>query len=266
MQGEVGDMGDGRVRELAALERDRAAEERDRDAERRDVLAARRDNEEALIGRELEALSPGGAALARRLGRQRARAAVERAAAERDRQLALRDRRAAALDRAAAARELDRAARELALAAVDELTMAKRRGPGLEALEREIERSARTGDPLSVAFVDVDGLKAVNDTNGHAAGDRVLMDVADALRSELRGYDLVVRLGGDEFLCALPGADTDFIRERFAGIVTRLVRSSPTASFSVGFAELGPGETAEQLMQRADRALLAGRSSNGAGS
>ena len=237
MPGEAGDLSGESARDQAARERDRAADERDGEAERRGALATRRDNEEALIGRELEALSPGGAALARRLGRQRARAAVERAAA----------------------------ARELALTSVDDLTWTKRRGPGLEALESEIERSARTGEPLSVAFVDVDGLKAVNDTNGHAAGDRLLTDVADALRSALRGYDLVVRLGGDEFLCALPGADSDFIRERFAGIVTGLVESSPTASFSVGFAELVPGETGEQLVQRADTELLASRSGNGAG-
>ncbi|MBA2695858.1 MAG: GGDEF domain-containing protein, partial [Actinobacteria bacterium] len=73
-------------------------------------------------------------------------------------------------------------------------------------LEREMARSSRAREALSVAFIDVDHLKQVNDTRGHAAGDRLLQHVADALRSRLRSYDLVVRYGGDEFICVMPGS------------------------------------------------------------
>ncbi len=84
-------------------------------------------------------------------------------------------------------------------ASTDDLTGLLRRGAGLALLEREIDRSRRTETRLVVAFVDVDGLKRVNDELGHAAGDRLLSDVAAVLRSRLRSYDLVMRWGGDEF-------------------------------------------------------------------
>lgn len=216
------------ARDAAALQRDRAADERDRAAELRDELAGRRD-----------------------------------IAAARDRAASARDRAAAARDRTDATAEGDAAARELAMAAMDELTWTTRRGPGLLDLEREIERAERTGDTLSIAYLDVDGLKRVNDTDGHAAGDQLLMHVADSLRTELRAYDVVVRMGGDEFLCILSGADEGFVRERFVGIVRRLEERSPAGSFSVGFAEFEAGDSGEQLIARADGELLATRTGNG---
>ena len=253
------------ARDSVAAERDRRALERDFAAEERDDLARHRATEEGRIAGNLERLGSGGTALAMKWATQYARAAADRAAAARDRDDAARDRLAAAQDRAESARERELAARELAIASLDELTWTARRGPGLDELEREIERSERTGDSLSIAYLDVDGLKAVNDTSGHPAGDRLLMDVADALRAELRAYDLVVRMGGDEFLCILAGADYDFVRGRFAGIVASLGRRSPSASFSVGFAELEPGESGEALIQRADRDLLAQRAGHDVG-
>jgi len=129
----------------------------------------------------------------------------------------------------------------------------------MEQLERESERARRTGEGLMVAFVDVDGLKQVNDTEGHLAGDALLIAVADSLRACLRSYDLVMRFGGDEFVCALPNSSLEQVRGRF-GEVSRSLRAGPAAgSITVGFAELVDGDRVEDLIRRADDDLLARR-------
>jgi diguanylate cyclase (GGDEF)-like protein len=69
-----------------------------------------------------------------------------------------------------------------------------------------------------VAYVDGDGLKAVNDSHGHAAGDEVLRNVARGLRRHMRSYDLTVRMGGDEFLCALPDVSIEDAAARFGDL------------------------------------------------
>jgi GGDEF domain-containing protein len=100
----------------------------------------------------------------------------------------------------------------------DELTGVSRRGAGLAAIGREINRVQRVGGELVAAYVDVDGLKATNDTRGHAAGDALLIAVADSLRACLRSYDVITRVGGDEFVCALPGIAVDQARRRFEAV------------------------------------------------
>ncbi len=112
---------------------------------------------------------------------------------------------------------------------------------------------------LSVAFVDVDHLKQVNDSLGHAAGDRLLQNVAHALRSRLRTYDLVVRYGGDEFICAMPGLTAEAARDRLATINSVLGTQSPDGSMSFGVAELQPNESVEELVLRADQSLYEAR-------
>ena len=139
--------------------------------------------------------------------------------------------------------------------AIDELTGTLRRQAGLQALEREIDRARRSADGrLVVAFVDVDDLKHLNDTQGHAAGDRLLQDVATTLRAQLRSYDLVMRWGGDEFVCVLPDATL----EGAARIVEDISVSFGARNgygFSTGFAALEDTDTAEDVVSRADKRL-----------
>jgi diguanylate cyclase (GGDEF)-like protein len=142
---------------------------------------------------------------------------------------------------------------------VDELTHVRRRGAGMEQFERELERARRTGEGLVVVFVDVDGLKQVNDTEGHLAGDALLIAVADSLRACLRSYDLVMRFGGDEFVCALPNSSLEQVRRRF-GEVSRSLGDCPVAgSITAGFTELLDGDHAEDLIRRADADLMTQR-------
>ena len=165
-----------------------------------------------------------------------------------ERTAAVGERKLAAADKA-----------RLAAAENDELTGVRRRGTGLEQLQREIVRARHSAVELVVAFVDVDGLKRTNDTRGHGAGDMLLRTVATCLQRVTRPHDLVIRYGGDEFVCVLPDADLDQIRRRFhdAGAV---LRSTPAdGSFTAGFAKLAEGDSAMDLINRADRDLLAQR-------
>ncbi len=137
-------------------------------------------------------------------------------------------------------------------AAVDELTGALRRAAGLAALEREVRRAHRFEDrKLVVAFVDLDNLKVVNDTRGHAAGDAVLRELAAALQRRLRAYDLVIRWGGDEFVCSLPGAGLEAAQRALDDIRTE-VTARTGCTFSAGFGELGLDGDAASLVARAD--------------
>ncbi len=137
-------------------------------------------------------------------------------------------------------------------AAVDELTGVLRRAAGLAALQREVRRAHRFEDrKLVVAFCDLDNLKVVNDTLGHAAGDAVLRELAGALRRRLRAYDLVIRWGGDEFVCSLPGAGLEAAQRALDDIRTGFAARTDS-TFSAGFAELGSDWDAESLVACAD--------------
>jgi diguanylate cyclase (GGDEF)-like protein len=234
---------------LRSQERDRAAESRDRAAESRDRAAESRDR--AAYGRDRAADDRE-----RLDGRF---STSEREHAARDRDEGARDRARAAQDRERAAQDREQAGRERAQAGIDGLTGVLRRDRGLAELEREIDRARRADGRLVLAFVDVDGLKAINDVHGHAAGDQLLRDVALALRTGLRSYDLVIRFGGDEFLCALPGTDPEGARRRFDEVARNLTKRRPGASVSTGLAALESADTLGELTGRADAALYAGR-------
>ena len=243
--------------------RDETAHQRDQAAKQRDELAARRDREAEIAdqtARELQ--SRDGLFDRHTLGvpSLRARALEGRKRAAADRERAARDRKQAARDRELAAHDRDQARLDREQAGTDELTGARRRGVGLEELGREIDRARRTGHSLVAAYVDVDGLKTVNDDEGHSAGDELLREVAECLRHHMRSYDLLVRLGGDEFLCVLPDVSTDEVRRRFDNLGTELAAEPPIGSVSIGLSELRDGDDAHQLIDRADQNLLAGRS------
>ena len=198
----------------------------------------------------------------RRASQDRRAGANERSSAETDRDISLADRGAGASERTHA--ELDRgtsladrgaSAREREDASVDDLTGVYLRGAGFVDLEREMARAKRTDQPLALAFVDVDRLKGINDSRGHAAGDRMLLSVADTFRAKLRSYDLIIRYGGDEFVCAMSGLTMAAASERFALVNALLAEAPEHGSVTVGLAELRPDDSAEDLVGRADAAL-----------
>jgi diguanylate cyclase (GGDEF)-like protein len=152
------------------------------------------------------------------------------------------------------------AGRLTAKAATDDLTGAMRRDAGIAVIQMEMQRAEREDTGLVVAVIDIDGLKKINDGQGHLAGDAVLRATAAAMRNNFRRYDVLVRWGGDEFVCSLPGADITSAAWRFADIQGSLAEATQgRARFSVGVAELRPGDTLEGLIARADADLYVSR-------
>jgi diguanylate cyclase (GGDEF)-like protein len=176
-------------------------------------------------------------------------AAEDRQAAARDRDQAAGERQQARTDRQALAIELERAA-------VDALTSARTRTAGLSELDHELERARRTGSPLAVAYIDVVGLKAVNDLQGHAAGDALLKHVVAHVKAHMRPYDLIIRLGGDEFLCVMSNLTLDAAKRRFEPIATTLDQKPSPGTIRTGFAQLRDHETADTLIARADTEMI----------
>ncbi|MCW2777658.1 MAG: diguanylate cyclase response regulator [Frankiales bacterium] len=164
------------------------------------------------------------------------------------------DRLEASVDRLEAAVLLERSRR-------DGLTGALQRDAGQPRLQQELDRSHRGGTVLVLAFLDVDGLKAINDTRGHAAGDDALRAVGRALLGCLRSYDVVVRYGGDEFVCALPGLDLTQAASRFEEVTHLLDALCPGTTVSVGLSLAEAHDTVSAVLARADRELYALRSS-----
>jgi diguanylate cyclase (GGDEF)-like protein len=131
----------------------------------------------------------------------------------------------------------------------DPLTGLLNRSGFARASERVLALADRAGLPVSVALIDLDGFKQVNDLNGHAAGDELLVDLGNAWGRELRGSEVLARLGGDEFALLL-------VAEGHAAdeALGRLRDASPVG-WSVGMVEWRPGESLEAAMARADEQL-----------
>ncbi|ABI55519.1 diguanylate cyclase [Alkalilimnicola ehrlichii MLHE-1] len=144
-------------------------------------------------------------------------------------------------------------------ATFDQLTGALNRRRIEQALAREMERSNRHGDALSVALLDVDHFKRVNDQYGHNVGDRVLQTLIRRCKENLRAVDLIGRWGGEEFLIVLPDTDRHSalqLAERLrARIAERARADTHGVTVSLGLASFRPGEGLDQLVKRADDAL-----------
>ncbi len=132
----------------------------------------------------------------------------------------------------------------------------------LERLEAEVASAHRRGEPLSLALLDLDHFKRVNDEHGHATGDRVLRALSTVLRRRVRRGDVVGRCGGEEFALVLPaarGADAARLVDQRREVFKELYHDGPSgpfhATFSAGIAQLQDGETATQLWERTDAAL-----------
>jgi diguanylate cyclase (GGDEF)-like protein len=150
------------------------------------------------------------------------------------------------------------------LSGTDPLTGLPNRSALEEVLDREVGRAGREGRPVAVILLDVDGLKALNDRLGVAAGDHLLRGVAVRAREALRGGDLLARSGGDDFVAVLAGAGeepavrvAERVRRAVAGLPFRVDGEDHQVTVSAGIGVMGPGEqlTPAELLRRADERL-----------
>ena len=148
------------------------------------------------------------------------------------------------------------AAREGTMARTDPLTGVLNRRAFTEAATIEVARSERYNRSLSLAYMDIDDFKKVNDTGGHEEGDRLLREVAETLRRNLRAVDIVSRYGGDEFVLLLPETDdqaADMVLDKLVGALRGAMRGRWSASFSIGAVTIdGPRTSLDQLVRQAD--------------
>jgi len=152
--------------------------------------------------------------------------------------------------------ELDR------LANMDTLVpVANRRGL-IVHLDMMIARFERHGTPAALLFVDVDGLKALNDTFGHSAGDAALIHLTETMIASVRQTDMVARIGGDEFAILLDHADEDSARETAARLADQVADcefcfegTCLPLSIAIGFTPVQQGDSPLSVMDRADEAM-----------
>jgi diguanylate cyclase (GGDEF)-like protein len=163
---------------------------------------------------------------------------------------------------------------QLALAArTDGLTGCLNHAAMQDTLRRELERCRRTGSGLSLAMVDLDDFKQVNDRHGHQAGDEVLKHVGAALLDSVRAYDVVARYGGDEFAIIALDAGEEVAAavvsrglEEIRGRLSELGLAGEGTLATAGVAGWRPGDSPTMLIARADAALLYGKQQGSRGS
>jgi len=149
------------------------------------------------------------------------------------------------------------------LSLTDELTGLPNRRAFTRRLEDEVARVQRYGYPLSLALIDLDGFKAINDAYGHPVGDEVLRTFSTGILSMFRHHDMVSRYGGEEFAVLLPNTDMEGAMRALRKVQKRATETTfqfngstmPMPTFSAGLALYKPGETPGNLIERADSAL-----------
>ena len=148
-------------------------------------------------------------------------------------------------------------------ASIDEMTGFMNKRSGLNFLEQAIENSGQQGEPLSVVFVDVDGLKQVNDRYGHEEGDYYIQQIAKVIRGNVDSQDVVFRYGGDEFVLILLNCSKETAHKILKRIVAKLgeysekINKDYSLEISYGIAEHGEQEIedVQQLLARADQEM-----------
>lgn len=152
------------------------------------------------------------------------------------------------------------------LAVTDELTKVANRREFDTQLEKAIYRYSRYGIPFSLIIIDVDHFKRINDTLGHITGDKILVNVSDLIKSNIRPDDHIARWGGDEFMVLVESKAEE--AERMAERLAQTLREKAptfnhlegqTLSLSMGIAEYLDDDTSDSLIKRADQALYASK-------
>jgi len=154
------------------------------------------------------------------------------------------------------------------LATTDSLTGLKNRRHFFECFAVEIERSMRYGIPCSVAIIDADRFKVINDNYGHDVGDQVLRELSKIFLNELRSVDVVGRLGGEEFAVQFPETSKHSALEVCERILSRMRSAKVLAGLqevrftaSIGLSEVqAPSDSTDAVLKRADEALYRAKS------
>jgi diguanylate cyclase (GGDEF)-like protein len=152
------------------------------------------------------------------------------------------------------------------LSRIDNLTRIANRLAFYEIANTEKNRAQRFGQPITLAYLDLDGFKEINDTMGHAVGDQLLLSVAKTMQKSIRQTDSVARMGGDEFAVLLPNTSTDAASQVLKKLVKELNRIMQEnhwpVTFSIGAVTfLIPPESLQEMIKRADEAMYAAKAS-----
>ena len=154
-------------------------------------------------------------------------------------------------------------------AVLDPLTGMLNRNALSDRVAELSQQSALSGDPVGLVIGDIDGFKPINDQRGHATGDEVLRELSRVLRARLRAFDLVYRIGGEEFLILLPGADATEARAVAEALREAVAEEAfldglrMTMSFGVAASDRGDSFHYDEVFRRADSAMYEGKRRGG---